>query len=357
MAMRTKVKKTLLVMFFVFLGLIVYLWYKQSLIELFIENGTDKSYCVFVDNEFKTIAPPGYRVRLRLKSKSNTKIAASETLKGLKAEEFVINLGGKYAIYNIFGLSLDKKNPEKSKKIIRITDEEPEKWISKLSIDNLHRIIMNQLPEKYKDLRIFKPEDGIEMIGNAKIEASLEYLYAILKQPKERAIWPETLEAISKIGGYSAQRTIQTYLYYEDLDIKIGAINAAIFLEPKKASRLLIKLYGNEEDKILQIYILKKLLSIAPNSEIQKFIKTEFRKKNPKNVLEMLHIIESHSYTNLAKDLQNLLKSNKSIRSDKQLNKEISTLLRTLENKQRSYKDERKKASRPTSTTGHTVHD
>ncbi|MBN2135505.1 MAG: HEAT repeat domain-containing protein [Acidobacteria bacterium] len=278
-------------------------------------------------------------------------------MKGIKSEEFTINLGGKYAVYTIYGIPIDKGTKVNSTKIIRITEKEPDKWISKLSVDNLHRIIMNQVPDKYKDLRVFKPEDGIKMIGDAKIEASLDYLHAILKQPKERTIWPETLEAIGKIGGYAAQKTIQSYLYYEDLDIKIGAINAVVFLEPRKASRLLIKLYRNEEDKTLRTYILKKLLSILPNTDIQKFIKTEFKKRNPDNVLEMLQIIESHSYIDLAKDLQTLIKSNKSIRSDKQLNKEISTLLRTLENKKRSSKDDTKKASRPASTDSLPVHD
>lgn len=337
--MRTKSRRYLLAALFIFLGFLAFLWYSGRTTLLYVVNVTEKIYCFHLDEEFKSIVPAETTIRLKVKTGGDVLFAVSEKIDGIMVEEFRANLGGKFIVYNIFSRQKDMKGKIiEGGKIIRINKDEPGKWTNKISRNNLHRIIMDKIPERLKSLRRFSPEDGIRLAGEVGDKDSLEWLESILRLPSQRVSWPEALRAIGMIGEKSSERLLLSYFNYEDADVKIAAVDGIYNLSLSTSVKTFIELYARTESNDYRVYMLKKLASLPRSFDLQSFIAKELGKLPHPNIMELLDVIENRKMSETAKELKSMLAKGKSRRYDRKTKKRIKEVLLSLNKNKRSKK-------------------
>lgn len=287
-------RKTIVIFLILFLLAVVFIWLSVNKTWLYINNSSHKTLCFYIDGEFITVVPAHSAVELRLKSRKNASIGIRERLDGMPLEEFTVNLGGKSFIYNISDFSDAPKEimTDGNKAVLLIGGKIPEKPVQRITLDTLHRMIMNKLPRKMETLRRFSQADGIKMAGDVGDISSMNWILAILKLPEHRAVWDEALRSIGKLGGNNAVNILKTYLKHTDMDIAFAAIDSLSGMRSASAQMILMETYRSTDSGKLKKVILAKFAEMPLSFDIKVFILRELGKSEPDNI-ELLFNIAS----------------------------------------------------------------
>lgn len=283
-------RKTILIILIIFLIAIVFLWQSVNKTTLYVNNSFHKTYCFYLDKEFITVIPQNSVVELRLKSRKNAMIAVSERLNEIPIEEFTVNVGGKSFRYNISDFSDSTNGKNKNKAVLTIGGKVLEKPVQRITLDTLHRIMMNKLPRKMDTLQRFSQADGIKMAGDIGDLSSMKWIDAILKMPEHRSVWDEALRSTGKIGGNNAVPVLKTYLKHADMDIAFAAVDGLGNMKSSAAQMALIDEYRAAESAKLRRVILTKLGQSPMSFDIKVFVLRELEKPEPENLELLLDI-------------------------------------------------------------------
>jgi hypothetical protein len=286
-------RKTIITFLILFFIAIVFIWLSVNKTWLYINNSFHKTLCFYIDGEFITIVPAHSAVELRLKSRKNALIGIRERLDGMPLEEFTVNLGGKSFIYNIsdFSDSLKEIKADGNKAVLLIGGKIPEKPVQRITLDTLHRMIMNKLPRKMETLRRFSQADGIKMAGDVGDISSMNWILAVLKLPEHRPVWDEALRSIGKLEGNNAVNILKTYLRHTDVDIAFAAIDGLISTQSASAQIILTETYRITDSNELKKAILAKFAEIPLSFDIKVFILGELERTEPDNMEQLLNIV------------------------------------------------------------------
>jgi hypothetical protein len=285
-------RKTIVIFLILFFIGIVFIWLSVNKTWLYINNSFDKTLCFYINGEFITIVPSRSVVELRLKSRKNALVGIRERLDGMPLEEFTINLGGKSFIYNIsdFSDALKEIKADGNKAALLIGGKIPEKPVQRITLDTLHRMIMNKLPRKMETLRRFSQMDGIKMAGDVGDISSMNWILAVLKLPEHRPAWDEALRSIGKLGGNNAVSILKTYLKHTDMDVAFAAIDGLVITQSASAQIILMETYRTTDSNKLKKAILTKFAEIPSSFDIKIFILGELEKTEPDNLEQLLNI-------------------------------------------------------------------
>jgi hypothetical protein len=276
-----------------FLIAIVYIWLSVNKTWLYNNNSFHKTLCFYINGEFITLVPAHSAVELRLKSRKNALIGIRERLDGIPLEEFTVNMGGKSFIYNISDFSDAPKEikMDGNKAVLQIGGKIPENPVQRITLDTLHRMIMNKLPRKMETLRRFSQADGIKMAGDIGDISSMNWILAILKLPEHRAVWDEALRSIGKLGGNNAVNILKTYLKHTDMDIAFAAIDSLSGMQSASAQITLMDAYRVTDSNKLQKAILDKFTEMTLSFDIKVFYLGELEKAEMDKFEMLLDIV------------------------------------------------------------------
>jgi|GEM_PF-6971748 len=327
--MRIRIRKTIIVVCSILLALIVFLWIKSRTTFLYVTNMTESTYCFYFQDEFKTVIPKKTTVKLKLKKTSSAKLGVSKKIGGMVEEEFTANIGGKNMVYNIMGVNNPEPKSESSDagSIIRISGELPENAVPKINLDNLHRIMMDKIPDRLESLRRFSPTDGIKIAGDIEDHTSEKWLTAILKLPQHRASWAEALRSIGKLKSNNAVRILKSYFKHEDIDIILAALDGFTYLENPQSNLSLIELYRETDNNPVKTEILRKLLKLPLTFDTRAFVMRELKQENPENLSLILDIVEQKKISKAIPRLKEILKSDIKLKNAKHLKIKIRDLI------------------------------
>jgi hypothetical protein len=286
-------RKTIIIFLALFLIAIVYIWLSVNKTWLYINNSFHKTLCFYINGEFITVVPAHSSVELRLKSRKNALIGIRQRLDGIPLEEFTVNLGGKSFIYNVSDFSDTPKEMkvDENKTVLQIGGQIPENPVQRITLDTLHRMIMNKLPRKMETLRRFSQADGIKMAGDIGDISSMNWILAILKLPEHRAVWDEALRSIGKLGGNNAVNILKTYLKHTDMDIAFAAIDGLSEMQSSSAQLILMDTYRVTDSSTLRKAILANLAEMPLSFDIKVFTLGELEKGEPDNFEMLLDIV------------------------------------------------------------------
>jgi hypothetical protein len=286
-------RKTIIIFLTLFLIAIVYIWLSVNKTWLYINNSFHKTLCFYINGEFITLVPAHSAVELRLKSRKNALIGIRERLDGIPLEEFTVNMGGKSFIYNISDFSDAPKEikMDGNKAVLQIGGKIPENPVQRITLDTLHRMIMNKLPRKMETLRRFSQADGIKMAGDIGDISSMNWILAILKLPEHRAVWDEALRSIGKLGGNNAVNILKTYLKHTDMDIAFAAIDSLSGMQSASAQITLMDAYRVTDSNKLQKAILDKFAEMPLSFDIKVFYLGELEKAEMDKFEMLLDIV------------------------------------------------------------------
>jgi hypothetical protein len=286
-------RKTIIIFLTLFLIAIVYIWLSVNKTWLYINNSFHKTLCFYINGEFITLVPAHSAVELRLKSRKNALIGIRERLDGIPLEEFTVNMGGKSFIYNISDFSDAPKEikMDGNKAVLQIGGKIPENPVQRITLDTLHRMIMNKLPRKMETLRRFSQADGIKMAGDIGDISSMNWILAILKLPEHRAVWDEALRSIGKLGGNNAVNILKTYLKHTDMDIAFAAIDSLSGMQSASAQITLMDAYRVTDSNKLQKAILDKFTEMPLSFDIKVFYLGELEKAEMDKFEMLLDIV------------------------------------------------------------------
>jgi hypothetical protein len=291
--MTFKSRKIVFIFLFIFLAAILFVWFSVKKVEFYVNNPSVRTYCLYVDAKFLSVIPSKSTVELRLKSSNNAIIGVSEKIDGMFSEEFSVKLGGRSQLYNITDLAPTSINaPSKDTKHALLTSGKiPKNAIQKITLDTLHRIIMNKLPSKMETLKRFTQIDAIKMAGDIGDISSTEWLLAILKLPEHRTAWEEALRSIGKIGGNNALVILRKYIRNEEMDIVIGSIDGLALTNTSAAQQVLIEAYYATEQSMIKKAIISKMIEMPLNFDIKAFVLRELDKGSTVNLDSLLQIV------------------------------------------------------------------
>lgn len=308
-------RKTIIFLLLIFLAVIIFIWVSVNKAGLYVCNPSGKPYCFYLDGKFISVIPSNSTVELKLKSRKNALIGVSEKVGGMLVEEFTVNIGGKSVIYNITDISLKPETvPGKDKnRVLLMSGKTPERAFQKISLDTLHRMIMNKLPDKMESLKPITQEDAVRMSGDIGDTDSMEWLLAILKLPDHRTVWEEALRSIGKIGGNQALTLLRKYLKSEDIDIAIGALDGLAIVNSAAAQQTLIETYNDTLTPALKKAIISKMTEIPINFDIKAFVLRELDKGNIENLDSLLLIVGSNKIKQALPYLKRIKLQNKGL--------------------------------------------
>jgi len=286
-------RKTIVIFLILFFIAIVFIWLSVNKTWLYINNSFHKTLCFYIDGEFITLVPAHSAVELRLKSRKNALMGIRERLDGMPLEEFTVNLGGKSFVYNISDFSDAPKEMKKdgNRAVLLIGRKIPEKPVQRITLDTLHRMIMNKLPRKMETLQRFSQTDGIKMAGNVGDISSMNWILAVLKLPEHRTVWDEALRSIGKLGGNNAVNILKTYLKHTDMDIAFAAIDSLSGMQSASSQLILMDTYRSTDSIKLRKAILAKFAETPLSFDIKVFILRELGKSEPDNIEQLLNIV------------------------------------------------------------------
>lgn len=317
-----KNRKTIFILLFVFLAAILFFWFSVKKVTFFVNNSSAKALCLYADGKFLSVIPSKSTVELRLKSSNNTFIGVSEKIGGLLCEEFPVKLGGKSLIYNITDFSASAtNNPGNDKQhLLRISGKIPEKAVQQITIDTLHRMIMNKLPSKMESLKCFRQTDAITMAGDIGDMSSMEWLLSVLKLPEHRIAWEESLRSIGKIGGNNALVILRKYIKNEDLDIVIGAVDGLRNVNTPAAQQVLIEGYYATDRPEVKSIVIEKMSDMPISFDIKAFVLRELDKGNTANLDLLLQIIGKNKIKEAIPFLRRIRTAGKALKKEQVAN-------------------------------------
>ncbi len=322
-------RRLVLIIIVITLGVIFYLWYSKRATTLYVSNATESTYCFYLDGDFKTVVPPEKTVKLKVKTGKDRLFAVSHTLGGIMLEEFQGNIGGKFVRYNIFGQTKNTKGELTDGKVLRINRDKPGKWIARISLDNLHRMMFGDLNEETESLSIYTPEDAIRMVGDIKYKDAMPLLHGMMGLAEKRVSWPEALRSIGKLDTAESVRILFKYANHAELDVALGAIDGVFYTQNPQTVNNLAKLYRKKSNLNFKRYVLQKIAELPARFKVDLFIKYELPKVDPALLPIMLKMINERKLTNLTKPLEKLLQDKK-YEKHPGLKKEIRETIKNL---------------------------